>query len=315
MISFLFGQNRYALKSRLRSIADEFAAENIHGAAAPERLSGARLEASELYSLLLGGSLFGERRLVILDDCSQNPAVWSALGEAVQDGLPASTHLVVVEQSPDKRSKTFKTLQKTADLVVEAGPESLIKLLGWVLEEARRRRVELSEPAARRLLELAGPDQERLANELDKLFVHSTIKTELVEDLVEPVSSASVFGLIDAVISRRPQQVGRILDGLRGSEEPSKILALLVGQLHSLAILLASGGRRDIDRLAAEAGIHPYALRNLRARAAGLSLAELSRLIEAADKLDESLKNSRGDEWLLLETVLLRASSKTAGAV
>ncbi len=313
MISFLFGPNRFTVNQRLRLAETEFAA--AHGAGAIERRRGDELEVGELEQLLRGASLFGQHRLVVLRDASENLNLWNALPQALAAGVLDGTHLIVVERTPDKRSKTFQFLVKSADTVLEAAPESPARLLAWIAETAKSRGADMPKNAAARLLELTGPDQERLSNELDKLFVHKKIDARLVEELVEPLSAANVFELLDAVLAGRPERIRGLVGALKTSEDPSKIVALLAGQLYSLAVVTAAGARQDLNQLAAAAGIHPYTLGRLKALVArGLNLTSLKRLVGVVDRLDESLKNSRGDDWRLLETALLKATSIRSAA-
>ncbi|PLS80900.1 hypothetical protein CYG49_04020, partial [Candidatus Saccharibacteria bacterium] len=137
MITFLFGSNRFALQSEVQRLQESF--EEQFGPAGVEKFDGDDLAPARLGELLQGVSLFSSERMVILRSPGQQRALWDSLGEWMER-VPDEVHLVIVQPSPDKRTRTFKLLQQHA-----------------VLFEAR----ELDEPSARKWVIAYGAQRKR----------------------------------------------------------------------------------------------------------------------------------------------------------
>lgn len=108
MITLLTGENGFEIERALKRIVTDFEGT-------PEKIDGSELELRQVPDLLMGVSLFADKRLLIIKNLSENKAVWADFGdwlERVSDDI----HLVLVEPKPDKRTRTYKDLQKAAEV-------------------------------------------------------------------------------------------------------------------------------------------------------------------------------------------------------
>ncbi|MET0979744.1 MAG: hypothetical protein ABWX90_00615, partial [Candidatus Saccharimonadales bacterium] len=153
MITVLTGENSFEVNQALQAIVRAF-----DGVA--EKIDGSELELKQLPDLLMGGTLFASNRLVIIKQLSDNKAVWPN----VSDWLPRVSddiHLVLIESKPDKRTRSYKDLQKVAT-VNEFKPWSerdIAKAEQWVAGEAKVLSCEIDSAAIRLLVHRVGPDQ------------------------------------------------------------------------------------------------------------------------------------------------------------
>src|SRR6478672_8763113 len=108
MVTLLTGPNTYAISRALTAKRASFNGET-------ELFDGAELDASRLPDLFQGVSLFSTERLIVIRGASDNKTLWTDLERWVET-VPKETEIVLVESSPDKRTKTFKTLQKHATI-------------------------------------------------------------------------------------------------------------------------------------------------------------------------------------------------------
>ena len=106
MITLLVGDNSFEIRRALDHIIESFDGQ-------VEKVDGSTLEVKQLPDLLMGATLFAEKRLVVIKDLSENTGLWTTLVDWLPR-LSEDTHLVLVEEKPDKRTKTFKELQKIA---------------------------------------------------------------------------------------------------------------------------------------------------------------------------------------------------------
>lgn len=97
MIKVYYGDDRVCAKKDIEAfLGDEY-----------EVVEGAELAVEDLPSLFWGGSLFSEKRNILIRDLSGNKSVYDKLPEYVN-----TVHdIIIFEQKIDKRSSTYKTLK------------------------------------------------------------------------------------------------------------------------------------------------------------------------------------------------------------
>lgn len=305
MVRLFYGSNAYQMKAALDALVSH--AKKQHGEHAVERVDGESVELNQLPDMLQGATLFAPERLVIIRGVSKNKPIWELLGEKLAD-VPASLQLVLVETAPDKRTKTFKALQKHAE-VHEYKEPGEHEAADWLVSEAGKRGGEMKHTDADVLVARVGADQFRLSNELDKLLLYGDTGKPAIEALVEQTLRANVFGLLDAVMNGRTDTVRRLLAEAKPSEDPYMLFGMLGGQIMQLAALVHAGGRSS-DDVAKVLKVHPYPLKKLSSVARNTSPERLREIVAVVAELDDQLKSTGVDPWLLLEQALLKIAAR-----
>ena len=131
MITLLVGENSFEVQQALRAIVHTF--DGV-----VEKIDGSELDLKQLPDLLMGGTLFADKRLVVIKQLSDNKAIWPVLG----DWLPRISddiHLVLVDSKLDKRTKSYKDLQKVAVMTEYPAwsDRDISKAEQWVAGEAK----------------------------------------------------------------------------------------------------------------------------------------------------------------------------------
>lgn len=306
MIVMLTGANDFAIRQALDKIVGAYL--NKFGVHAIERVDGESFDPARLSELLQGASLFASQRLVVLRDASKNKSLWEAMGDWTER-VPAEVTLVLVETSPDKRTRTYKQLQKHAevrDFPELAEPE----LARWLVATAKDVDANIDHKSAAYLVRQVGADQWRLHTELQKLAAYNpTITVESVDELVEPSPQATAFELLDNVLQGNAAKASDLLNRLRASEDPYKLFGLLVSQAQTLALVVTAGGK-PADAVAKEAGIHPFVVRKMQPLTRSISYAKLQEIVVSIASTDVNLKSSGVDPWILLGQCLGKIASK-----
>lgn len=284
-----------------------FEAQEKHGEHGVDKIDGESLEIEQLPDLLQGATLFAPERTVVIREASKNKPMWEKIGEKIPE-LPDSLTLVLVETSPDKRTKTFKYLQKHAE-VREFKELDEREATKWLVEEAKKRGGEIKNADAELLVARAGADQARLSNELDKLLLYGEISAETIEKLVEPTPQANVFALLDAAMAKKPKAVRELLKDAKISEDPYMLFGLLSSQIMQLAALVYGEGRSS-DEIAKELKTHPFPLKKLAPVARKTSKQELRVIVEILSIMDEQMKSTGADPWQLLENALIKIPAR-----
>lgn len=303
MISLLYGPNTYKRLTELRRISRGVDSDAV------ERRDGEDLSKDGLLELMQGASLFSSEKLVIVRDLSKNKSLWDILGDTI-DGVPDETHLVLVESAPDKRTRTFKQLQKKANVIVceELNDNHVID---WIMTETKSRNgTLLDRKLASYLLRRVGNNQSRLSSELDKVILADQPITEAtINDIVEATPEGNAFDLLDAALAKRSAQVRQYVASLRFTEDPYRLFGLLTSQAFTLALVHAGKGMSP-DELAKQAGVHPFVVRKLGSVTRTMSDADIRLVAEEVVTLDDRMKSSVGEPWDLLEHALLKISAR-----
>ena len=298
MIYLLHGENEFEKRERLRQLLGELGGD-------VERVDGEELETGRLRELLQGQTLFGGKRVVLIAGASEGP---------VRQDLPivaesTDISLILVEAKLDKRSKTYKWLvkQATVELFTPFGERDGAKVVQWCVARAKKAYgLALPMDVARMLVERLGHDQLRLDAVLEQLSLAETVDAALVEAVVPLAKMENVFGLMEAALSGRVDDVQRIvryLEESEGDDSAYMTMGLLVSQVVSLNALVLSGG--DSAKIASDFGVHPFVLQKLSPLARNVTTERLHRINRAFSYADEQMKHTSVKPWLLVEMALV----------
>ena len=300
MITLLTGENSFENERALREIIVSFSG-------VVERVDGADLELRQLPDLLMGATLFAEKRLVIVKKLSENKTIWGVLADWIKR-MSSDIHLVLVEEKPDKRTKTYKELQAVATV-----RESKLwterdsgRAEQWVVEEAGQLGFALDKKSAHALVERVGVNQWLLSQALEKLSVVDEVTPQLIESIIDPNPLENVFVLFESALKGDAVKIKKVLGVLETAEDPYRLLGLLSTQAVQLAMLAVSD--KPSAEVAKDMGVHPFALSKLAPAAKRLGRSGARKVIAAFAEADMAVKSSAVDPWLLIERALMKVA-------
>jgi DNA polymerase III delta subunit len=300
MITLLIGENSFENERKLREIQSQFDGVS-------EIVDGAEIELKQLPDLLMGATLFASSRLVVVKRLSENKTLWSGF-ESWIPRVSDDIHLVIVEPKPDKRTKTFKELQKVAtihDAQVWTERDTL-KAEQWVTKEAQALGFSLDKKSAQVLVSRVGVDQWQLYRALEKLAVIGEVNPAVIEELIEANPLENVFNLFEAALRGDALKVKHMIETLELTEDAYRLFGLLSGQAFQLAALSVS--EKSSAEVAKDLGAHPFALSKLAPHARKLGKGGARKVIAIFAEADSGMKTSAGDPWLLLERALIKVA-------
>jgi DNA polymerase-3 subunit delta len=263
-----------------------------------------------LAAALRAAPFLASSRLVVVEGLSGNKGLGSgANGGGLAETLaavPKSTVAVFVEPAIDQRTVVFKTLSKS-DKVVKFEALAPTKLPVWIAAEARRLGGSIEPATARLLVEMAGGDQWRLAEEIQKLVNYDPAVTAgTVRELVEPSVEQSVFEMVEAMSAGR---TAAALDGYRrllaARQGEIYVLTMIQWQLRNLLLAKAAPAGLTQAELAREAGMSPYVAGKAAAACRRHSLEALSRAYRAAADCEQDIKTGRARAEEAVERLIL----------
>lgn len=299
MIHLILGENTYKSEQELARIIREHEV-------APERLDSAVLTANMLADIVRGGTLFSERRLVVLRQLSDNKPVFEKLAEWAGE-VPDDTTIVLLENKLDKRTKVYKTITKQATVIAaeplyerDAGAAEQ-----WLDSLANSQKILLSRPQLRNMVQRAlvpgdKPaariiDQMQLAVALKALQGADTVTDDMIATVLPPAAGDTVFDLLDMAARRQTVRVDALLTELERTDDPHRTLALVMGQWAQLvAVSLANTPPATI---AVELGLHPFVAKKLQELARQFTPNEIKTITALAADLDAGSKLSQFAPW------------------
>lgn len=268
-----------AWRARLRRRAEE---EN--GPGGLEAFDARTADAGEVAASMAAMTFATGTRYLLVDDVG----AWKAPDVApLVDALaapPPDTVLVLVV-----RGKPLKGLVKAVEAaggeVREHAAPKPWELPRWAAGRAGELGLRLDGEAAKALVALAGPSQQRIARELEKLAIglhpETTARTDDVERFVAGDASPKVYDLADALAGGNREAALDLAEELaeRG-ERPSRFVYPVVGRLREVhrAVELLEAGANE-KQLASALRAPPWRVKKVAALARRADRESLERAI------------------------------------
>lgn len=296
MINWFIGENTFTIQQAVQA-----AIAGFDGAA--ERIDGTALELKNIPDLLMGGTLFAEKRLVIIKDLSQNSAVWEKLPEWI-DRISDDIDLILIDGKPDKRTTGYKEVKKRVVLKEFPiwGDRDQMTAEAWVVQHAASVGLSLDKKLAHHIVNRVGLDQWSLANEIEKIALLEAVTPESIDTIIERSPSENVFQLFELALGGRGADIHDMIRNLELTEEPYKLFALLSSQAFQLAAVATAS---DSDNPSKDFAIHPFVASKLARHGNRLGARGAAKILALFAQADADMKRSRGEPWLLIEKTLL----------
>ena len=296
MIHLLHGDNEFEKQAALVALV---------GDADVVRYDGEELTLADMQEITIGQTLFSQSAVYVISKLSENSDIWPQLPDMRFDD---DKTIILVESKLDKRTKTYKWLQKTAKTqeFVPLSDRQKPQLISWCEVQARERGYRLTRTQIGTLVDRLGFDQLRLSNFLDQLALAENITDELINDLVPLARSENVFDLFVAALSKDYETVHNIISYLEsesGLDGAYQTMGLLASQATNMAALVLAGG--DNKTVAADLSVNPYILQRLSSSARTVDIEHLRRINDALFQADLQMKITGVNPWLLIETALV----------
>jgi DNA polymerase-3 subunit delta len=193
----------------------------------------------------------GTRYILIDGVDTWKPAALAPLESALADPPPETVLVMVARGKPPAPLRS--AVEKAGGEVADCGAPSARELGRWTLDRAAEQNLKLDVEGARTLISLAGPRQQRIAREVERLAIYAHPETKLdaqqVAELAAGETSSQAYELADAIVAGDDHAALAAAERLRiQGESPSKLLYTVVRRLrdvHRAADLLDAGIREN----------------------------------------------------------------------
>ncbi len=302
MVTALFGENDYEVKQRKSALISAYLKKE--GSDMGLEQFDSSVNPQSLWQSITAQPFLVESKLVILNQPSETAELRDFLTEKFKE-VPDTTHLVIIEGKPDKRTGYYKQLKKYGE---EMKPLDERQVMEWVNMTVKDRGGKLGFRQAQELVHRAGPDQWRLHHEIEKLLPLGDITLEQVKQLVELSARDTIFNLLDELTLGNTGKAVSYYDSLRAQQlEPLYIMSMLTWQMENI-LLVATAGQRSDNEIAREAGMNPYVVQKTRSVTHSLGRDSLENALELLINTDEKLKNTSIDADEALKLLLINLS-------
>jgi len=332
MIVFLYGQDSFRSRLKLKELKDKYLREVDKAGSGLSSVSGAKATFAEIAAAIGPASLLSKKRLIVIEDifASKDQAIFEKTHDYLKKNSQ-SDNIIIFWEANLKLKKIKNALlpflvdsggqdkplnKKSSDLFKFLAKQKYVfsfnllshaELAGWVRKEVARRGGKISLEAATVLIGLVGSDGWQISQEIDKLlsFKQSEKLTESlleisaadVKKLVQGVFSENIFALTDAISSKNKSLAIKLLDEqIAAGLDGSYLLNMFVRQFRILLQL-----RQALDsgltsrQIATQIKLHPFVLQKGLEQARNFNLATLKNIFKRLAEIDYLVKSGRGD--------------------
>lgn len=266
-----------------------------------------------------------EKKLIIVSDFDlfKPPAGFSDVLPDILGDLPEYVCLVfyydVLEGKPDKRTKLYKTLEKTA-CFAEFSHQEERELVAWLERRARALGCSIAPEDASYMIFLCGNSMTNLAGEMEKAAAHTTtgiIKKYNIDAVCSPVLDAVVFDLTDAITAGKFDRAVTLVGELIAQKNSEvMIFTTITRHIQRLyaAKLCAEARAGDKQLMEMIGSKSPYYARQIQNAARRVPLTWLRHAASICARTDSALKGSAVDRQKQIELALLSMAAELKGA-
>lgn len=295
MIYFLFGQDTYRSRQKMKEIIEEYKKRHQSGLNFI-KLDFNEKEFSDLKQTIETVSMFDEKKLVVLEGVFQQSAYFQEelLNYLKKRKIDSDKDSIVIfwAEKIDEKNKLFQFLRKKAK-IQEFKLLQPSKLKEWVKKHIKEQGGSIENQAIEKLIDCIGNDLWRMSNELDKLIAfNKKIKKENVEKLVKSKIDTNIFETIDALGQKNKKQALKFIHNhLKKGESEMYLLDRFVYQFRNL-IKVKSGGKLDM---------HPFVVKKTSQQAKNFSFEELKKIYQKLLEIDLGIKTGKIDARTAIE--------------
>lgn len=269
----------------------------------------------QLYPLLYSSSLLAEKRLLefVFRDMTPNKTASTILKEYAEKPVPENLLVLDMRKLDNKISKTawYQALEKAGTLVT-IWPISQEQLPQWIINRAKKYKLQLSLDAARLLSEYAEGNLVAAAQAIEKIYLSQSkthVDVSLIKTILTDESRFNVFDFIENLFLGKKSNTLRILENLKNEgTEPVFILWGIARELRLLSELaqqLKQGQRLEMlwqkHRIFAR---RQTAMRHFLSKHSPQNCVDY---LKHAAEIDRIIKGAAyGDAWRALQLLCLR---------
>jgi DNA polymerase-3 subunit delta len=305
MIIFLYGQDNYRSKKKLKELVEHY--KKIHKTGLSLKyIEAGKLSFRDLEDELKQVSIFKEKKLLVLMNIFSNTEFKKIFIKKGKKFIDSENTLLFYELDKiDKRDALGKFLNKHAKSQEFQLLEGL-KLRDWLKKEFQERKSKIREQALDKFIALVENNPWQMINEAQKLAHFKNgkeIEVRDVELLIRPKITIDIFKTIEAIASKDKKKALKLLrNHLKKGDSPFYLFSMINYQFRNLLII------KDllVKNLSpySSTGLHPFVVKKSCDLARRFDFSELKKIYQRLLKVDLSIKTGKSDPEAALDLLI-----------
>jgi len=306
---FLFyGEDSYSSYENLKRWEKEFIKK--YGDTNIEILDGKTLDPSEFETNIGTMPFLSEKRLVIIKNFfkkekkkkteaeAQKKEADSEIQKRIAKSLDKDQEFSIIvfyeTETPDKRTSLYKKILEIGE-IKEFPALTENAVTKWILEKAAQKEIKISYQNSSYLGTQCGLDLWTISNELSKLETFSDkkeITKDMIDSLVTPSLSASIFKLTDAIANKSLREALKTFKTLIDSEEEATMIFFMIVRHFRILIQVFDllSKKEPPFSITKKLKQHPFVIQNMSKQAKNFTLESLESIYQKLLKIDKNFK-------------------------
>jgi DNA polymerase-3 subunit delta len=312
MIIWVYGEDTFRSREKLKELITSFK-QKFDPGGLNLIFFKEKLSTDEIFQAATAAPFMSPKKMVIVEGLAESVKAkdWDELAP-LWKRVPDESILVLWEGGhPKELDKAFKTMPKKEVYYYDYPLLSANEVRAWLIAQARSKGIKAGPAILDQLLQKVGQDIWRLDSELDKLKSRAAgqeIKSEYVDELIDTRLEDNIFIFCDFLGQRRAGQAVAVLEKLlKSGFNEIELLGKLIWQLKIILKLrsyMDDNPGANINMVARDLGIHPYAAKKIQTVLNKFDVQELKNIYQKALDLDVGLKSGKIDPRLGLELIV-----------
>ena len=277
------------------------------------RFSGKDTEESDVIAQAETMPFFSDRRVILVEDSGFFKNKTEELADYLEK-LPEYLVLIFTEEEVDKRTRTFKAMQKCGH-ITEFAQQKEDTLIRWILTRMKREGKKIRQEDMQHFLAAVGTDMANIDNELEKLLSYCADKEVItgadIDAVCAPQITNQIFDMVRAIADHRQKEaLDMYYDLIALKEKPMRILYQISRQFQQL-LQIGDLSREGFPQseIAAKAGVPPFVVRRSMGLLRRYSEEDLWNILLFLTQSEEEVKTGRLDERLSVELAIVKLSA------
>ncbi len=309
-VYLLFGDETYLVQQYKDKLVN--ALTDVEDTLNFSKFVGEGSDPTEMISFCQTMPFFADRRVVLVSGSGLFAKSNDYLADNIP-GLPDTAVMVFVEKDVDKRSRTYKAVDRYGETLEFVTPDERTLTI-WITAQVKAVSKEIEQSAVFKLIENAGSDMNVIRNELDKLIAYCMdvprITLKDVNEICISNPEDDVFQMIECIARGQKSKAIHLYHGLLDRKEPAlKILFLIARQFDILLKikLCAREGKTD-EQTAEITGIRSWLVKKYREQSDRYSYEQLRTIVDKCQEMDYKFKTGQISDTIAVELLIVEIS-------
>ncbi|MFA6917231.1 MAG: DNA polymerase III subunit delta [Candidatus Gracilibacteria bacterium] len=294
-VYLFYGEDTYSSLQKLNFWQSEFT-KKYGGETNIEILEGKTIDPAEFNTNIESMPFLSEKKLIIIKNllAEGKAELQKKIAESIER-TPDFTLIVFYEtEAPDKRTSLFQKINKIGT-TEEFTPKSPAEITRLILDKAKQTGTKISGATALYLSTYCSLNLWVVFTELEKLATYANgreITTQMIDDIVSPTLSSSIFKLTDAIAVKNVKESLRIFRILADSgEDVVRIFFMIVRHFRILIQIKEMLDKNETQgTMIRKLKQHPFVIQTASKQAKNFTANKMESIYKILLEIDKNIK-------------------------